>query len=208
MRPKLLVLGSLAAGFALFAWQTISQVVLPWHEATMSEFTNAPAVVSAIRAGAPENGMYFAGQGVLAAVSFTPTMADKTSGEPMGPMLAAQLATDLIIASLLCVLLLAVPHLTPALGGRIAAIAASAAALTVHVSNWIWYGFSPAYVIVNSVDLVIGWSIAGAVLGLIIRRMTRADVPAASATGATAPGDVGPRAGSLRPPAKHAHRHA
>lgn len=53
MRTKLLAVGSLAAGFALFVWQTISQVVLPWHEATMREFANAPQVVAAIKAGAP-----------------------------------------------------------------------------------------------------------------------------------------------------------
>jgi len=207
MRPKLLVLGSLAAGFALFAWQTVSQVVLPWHAATMTEFTNAPQVVAAIRAGAPDNGMYFAGQGVFAAVSFTSMMADKTSGAFMGPMLAKQFVTNLIIAALLCLLVLRVPHVTPASGARIAAIAATAAALTVHVSNWTWYGFSPIYVLVNSLDLIIGWSITGAVLGVIIHRMTHAataSVPAGMAPLA----DHGPRAGSLRPAPKHTHPHA
>ena len=207
MRPKLLVLGSLAAGFALFVWQTVSQVVLPWHSATMTEFTNAPQVVSAIRAGAPQNGMYFAGQGVLAAVSFTPTMADKTSGEFMGPMLAKQFVTNLVIAALLCLLLLRMPHMTPASGARTAAIAGAAAALTVHVSNWTWYGFSPIYVLVNSIDLVIGWSIVGLVLGVIIQRMTRATTPA-DRQGVKAPADAGPRAGSLRPaPKPHTHPH-
>jgi hypothetical protein len=172
----------------------------------MKEFTNAPAVVSAIRAGAPGNGMYFAGQGVLAAVSFTPTMADKTSGEFMAPMLAKQFVTDLVIAALLCLLLLRFPHLTAATGARIAAIAAAAAALSVHVSNWTWYGFSPIYVLVNSLDLVIGWSIAGAVLGVIIQRSTRATTPA-DASGVKALGDLGPRAGSLRPAPKHTHPH-
>lgn len=206
MRPKLLVLGSLAAGLALFVWQTVSQVVLPWHAATMKEFTNAPAVVSAIRAGAPGNGMYFAGQGVLAAVSFTPTMADKTSGEFMGPMLAKQFVTNLVIAALLCVLLLGIPHMTAANGARVAALAAAAAALTVHVSNWTWYGFSPIYVLVNSLDLVIGWSITGAVLGVMIQRLTRTTKPAES-SGVKALGDLGPRAGSLRPAPKHTHPH-
>ena len=205
MRTKLLAVGSLAAGFTLFAWQTVSQVVLPWHAATMREFANAPSVVEAIKAGGAENGMYFANQGLLAAVSFTPDMADKTSGAFIGPMLAKQLVTDLVVGLLLCLLLLAAPAITPREGARIAAIGAAAAVLTIHLSNWTWYGFSPIYTIVNSVDVVIGWAITGFVLGWIIRRMTPAAAPTAKDHGVAAHADLGPRAGSLRPAAKHHH---
>jgi len=203
MRTKPLAVGSLAAGFALFVWQTISQVVLPWHEATMREFANAPQVIAAIKAGAAENGMYVAGQGILVAVSFTPTMADKSSTEFMGPTLAKQLVADILVASLLCMLLVAMPPVTPTGGARITAIAALAAALSIHVSNWIWYGFSPIYVLVNSVDLVIGWAIVGLVLGWLVRRMTKAETPHGAVAGVRAHGDLGPRAGSLRPAGRH-----
>lgn len=205
MRTKLLAVGSLAAGSALFLWQTISRVVLPWHAATMQEFANAPRVVAAIMEGAPRNGMYVAGQGILAAVSFTPTMADKSSMEFMGPMLAKQLVTDVVVALLLCMLLLALPPITPRGGARIAAIAALAAALSIHVSNWTWYGFSPIYVAVNSIDLVIGWAIVGFVLGWLVRRMMPAETAPGAGAAVHAHGDPVPRAGSLRTTGKH-HR--
>ena len=202
MRIKLLMAGSLAAGLALFVWQTISQVVVPWHEATMREFENAPRVVEAIRAGAPENGMYFAGQGILAAVAFTPTMDDKTSMEFMGPMLVRQFATNVLIGLLLCLMLITVHGVGPVTGARIAGIAAAAAALTINVSNSIWYGFSMMFTLVNSIDLVIGWSVAGAAIGWLARRLMPAS-HGSHAHATHAPGDRGSRVGSLRPVGKH-----
>jgi hypothetical protein len=206
MRTKLLAVGSLAAGFALFGWQTISQSVLPWHAATMREFANAPKVVAAIRAAAPENGMYIAEEGILAVVSLAPAGTDRLSPAVVGPKLAKQLVTDVLVALLLCMLLLAIPHITPAEGARTAAIAALAAALTIHVSNWTWYGFSPIYVIVNSIDLVIGWAIVGFVLGWLVRRMTLPETPHGAGAGVNAHADPGPRAGSLRPVGRHSAR--
>ena len=101
MRGKYLLIGTLAAGLTLFVWQTISNVAIPWHTATMKESNNA-AVVQAIHAAAPANGVYFSPQGVLAAVSFTPDMADKTKA--MGGNLVKQAVIDLIVALLLCIL--------------------------------------------------------------------------------------------------------
>jgi len=201
MRTKLLVTGSLAAGLSLFAWQTISQVALPWHEWTLREFENAPHVIDAIRSGAPENGMYFAGEGVLAAVSFTATLTDKTATEFMVPMLIKQLGANLIVGMLLCLMVGTGPHTLSNRRRIIAAIAATAAALTINVSNAIWYGFSQLYTIVNSIDLIIGWSIAGATVGWVARRM----MPAAHLTAAQPlrSGDRGSQVGSLRPAGRH-----
>jgi F0F1-type ATP synthase assembly protein I len=203
MRVKLLAVGSLAAGLTLFAWQTVSQVMLPWHRMTMQEFTNAPQVIEAIQAGGSGNGMYFAGEGILAAVSFTPTLEDKTSMAFMGAMLAKQLVVDIIVGALLCMLLLVVPHIAPRDGARIAAMAALASALTARASDWIWYGFSALHTLVNSLDLVIGWSIVGAVLGWLIRRLSPAGAPRHAEHGVKTGVDLGPRAGSLRPVGKH-----
>lgn len=203
MRTKHLVAGSLAAGLALFAWQTVSHVAMPWPEATLREFENVPRVVEAIRAGAPGNGMYLAGQGIFAAVSFTPTMGDKTSVEFIGPMLVRQFGTDILIGALLCLMLVTVPHISPLVGARVAATAAAAAALSINASNSIWYGFSALYTIVDSIDLVIGWSIAGLVIGWLARRMMPASHAPAVSAPRTAAGDHGSRVGSLRPAGRH-----
>jgi hypothetical protein len=102
MRGKYLLYGTLAAGIALFVWQTISNVAIPWHQATIKTFTNNAAAVDAIRANTSGNGVYTAPQGIIAAVSFTPDVADKTKA--MGPNMAKQMVIDLVAALLICIL--------------------------------------------------------------------------------------------------------
>ncbi|MFN2636556.1 MAG: hypothetical protein ABR585_05990 [Gemmatimonadaceae bacterium] len=171
MRGKYLLYGALAAGLTLFVWQTISNAAIPWHTATMSEFQNDNAIVQAVKAAAPTNGVYFSNRGILAAVSFTPDMADKSKA--MGPMMAKQIVLDLVVALILCLLV-------ARLGVRSAretAMTLGLGALTVgmikELSDWNWYGFGTAYSVVNVIDLVIMFALAGLVIGSIYRRQMR-----------------------------------
>lgn len=171
MRGKYLLYGTLATGLALFVWQTISHVALPWHEATMKPFTNNAAVVDAIRANTSGNGVYASPQGILAAVSFTPDMADKTKA--MGGNMAKQVVIDLVAALLLCVLVARIgvgrkrdTALTLALGGL-------AAGIIKEFSDWNWLGFSPSYAVVNVIDLTIQFALAGVVIAWLYKREMR-----------------------------------
>ena len=173
MRGKFLLYGTLAAGVTLFVWQTISNVALPWHQATMTELKDNAAAVQAIHAAAPVNGVYFSNQGIIAAVSFTPDMADKTKMS-MTPNLAKQLAIDLVAALLLCVLVARIgvgrkrdTALTLALGGV-------AAGIILELSDWNWYGFSASYASVNVIDLTIQFALAGAVIAWVYKRQAGA----------------------------------
>lgn len=58
MNTKFIVVGTLAAALTLYVWQVISNVALPWHEATMHMWEGATndAVVQAMRTHAPESG--------------------------------------------------------------------------------------------------------------------------------------------------------
>jgi len=178
MRGKYLVLGTLGAGVTLFAWQTISNVALPFHEATMKPFADSAAVVQAIRASAPENGVYFSSQGVLAAVSFTPDLADKTKA--MGPMMAKQFVLDLVVALLLCLLVARIGVGRKRDTAITLGLAGLAAAMTKELSDWNWYGFAADYAIVNTIDLAISFALAGVVIAWIYRREVRSDAVAAS----------------------------
>jgi hypothetical protein len=168
MRGKFLLYGTLAAGITLFVWQTISNVAIPWHKATMTEFKD-PAVVQAVHTAAPVNGVYYSNQGILAAVSFTPDMADKTKIS-MTPNLVKQLAIDLVAALLLCVLVARIgvgrkrdTALTLALGGV-------GAGIILELSDWNWYGFSASYASVNVIDLTIQFALAGVVIAWFYKR--------------------------------------
>lgn len=170
MRGKYLLYGTLAAGVTLFVWQTISNVAIPWHSATMKEFTNNAAVVEAIHAGAPTNGVYFSPEGVLAAVSFTPDMADKTKA--MSGNLAKQAVIDLVAALLLCVLVARIGVGRKRDTALTLGLAGLAAGIIREMSDWNWYGFSASYAIVNEIDLTIQFALAGIVIAWLYKRET------------------------------------
>src|SRR5262245_26580676 len=101
MNGRSLILCTVLGTIALFAWQTVSNVVFPWHEATIRPFADTSVVAAqAMRAQAPVNGVYFNPHGVVMAVSSTPDFADTTS--QMGPMMGRQLVLNFIGVLILC----------------------------------------------------------------------------------------------------------
>nr|NGX45764.1 hypothetical protein [Chlamydiota bacterium] len=55
---KPLIKCSIVGGVVVFIWYMISWLVLPWHTATLDTFENESAVVSALLANAPKDGIY------------------------------------------------------------------------------------------------------------------------------------------------------
>jgi hypothetical protein len=176
MNGKFLLYGTLAAAITLFVWQTVSNVAIPWHAATVKSFTDNTAAIQAIHVVAPTNGVYASPEGVLAAVSFTPDMADKSKS--MGPNMAKQIVIDLIAALLLC---LVVGHIGVGRKRDMAlnlGLAGLAAGIIKEMSDWNWYGFSASYAIVNEIDLTIQFVLAGIVIAWIYQRGTRGEAMA------------------------------
>ena len=189
MNGRFLVIGTILGALAMFAWQTVSNAALPWHEKTMHEFANSDSLARTIRAAAPTNGVYWSKQGVLAAVSMTPDLADKTSSAFMAPMLGKQLAIDLVVAFVLCLLLLRLPAASLVHTGRTFAMAGLAIALLIELSNWNWYGFAANFALVNAVDTTIQFFVTGVVLAWAARRFGAPR--AAEASGVNVPAGAG-----------------
>lgn len=192
MNGRFLLFGTVVTAITIFAWQSISNTVIPWHAATMREFANNDAVVQAVRANAPENGVYHSAQGILASVALTPNLIDKTT--LIGQMLGKQFIINLAVAFLLALVAL---RLRPATTLRTAtsfAIAGFAGSLLIEASNWNWYGFSGPWTAVNVIDQTIQWFLAGVVLAALMRRLA----PAAATGGVGIPAGAGIRQGSGR----------
>lgn len=168
MTAKRFMLGTLAGALTLFAWETISNTVIPWHQATYRAFTDSTAVLEVVRANAPGNGMYVDGRGVVAAVAIAPDMASRES--LMGIMLARQLALDLVVAALLLALFTALPRLPVRQYAITAAVATCAIAASIFGSDWNWYGFGTGWTLVNIVDRVVGYALVGLVFGALINK--------------------------------------
>jgi hypothetical protein len=168
MNAKTLATATLAGALTLFAWESVSNAALPWHAATMRTFADSTAAVQAIRAHAPENGLYVDMRGVVAAVSFTPDMADK-SGQ-MLPMLGTQLALDVVVALAFLLAMLRLPRAsTMQYAGAFAAAAFAISASTMF-SNWNWWGYPLPWTLVQVADRTIGFALMGLAMGAIVSR--------------------------------------
>jgi hypothetical protein len=176
MRGKYLLYGTLAAAITLFVWQTISNVAIPWHAATVMAFKDNTAAIQAIRAQAPTNGVYASPEGVVAAVSLTPDLADKSKS--MGPNMVKQIVIDLVAAFLLCFVVARIGVVRKRDTALTLGVAGLAAGIIKEMSDWNWYGFSASYAIVNEIDLAIQFAIAGVVLAWLYKREMRAETAA------------------------------
>jgi hypothetical protein len=181
MKSRYLLVGTVATALALLVWQSVSNAALPWHEATVRTFANSAAAVAAIRAQAPENGVYYANQGVLLTTAFTPDLANREN--MMGTMLGSQFLLDLGVALVLCFAVLRLPASGAVATGVTLALAGLATALVAHFSHSIWYGFPLDYALVNALDLAISAFVAGLVLGAPRNRYSRAPAVRADARG-------------------------
>ncbi|MEX2177670.1 MAG: hypothetical protein WD801_03100 [Gemmatimonadaceae bacterium] len=168
MKAKLLVVGTLAGALTLFGWETISNAALPWHTATMRTFADSAGAAQAIRTLAPENGLYYDMRGVVAAVSITPDMIDKST--LLGPMMGKQIALNVVVALVLLLGMQRLPRLTTSQYALVFAVAAFAISLSTFVSNWNWWGYPGAWTAVQVVDRTIGFALMGLALGGLLNK--------------------------------------
>lgn len=168
MNARLFTAAMFAGALALFVWETISNAALPWHRMTMRSFADSNAAVQAIRAHAPENGLYIDDRGVVAAVSFLPDTSSKAA--LLVPMMSKQIVLDLLVAAVILLAMARLPRATTMQYAGILAIAALAISASTFVSNWNWWGYPAPWVVVQVVDRTIGFGLMGLVMGWIANR--------------------------------------
>lgn len=190
MNGRFLLVGTIVGAIALFAWQSFSNAVLPWHMATMTAIPNDSAAVQAIRAIAPENGVHFSARGVVAAVSIRSDFGDRVVEMPT--MLGRQLLLDLAVAFVLCLVIMRLPAASATTTGVTLGLAALAISGIQSFSDTIWYGFTFAYSAVNAIDLAINGLVGGLVIGALANRSR-----AKEAGGVKAPAGAGMGMGDM-----------
>lgn len=165
---RYLLIGTLATALALFAWQTLSNAVLPWHTMSMREFADPGLMIGALDVTAPENGLYFHERGVVTVVSMVPGVADKTA--LLGPMLLRQFVLNVIAGFVLALVAL---RLGPAAlrTALVFAGVALGAGIILELAEWNWYGYPIVHVAVNAIDVTVNAFIAGLVLGALRDRL-------------------------------------
>jgi hypothetical protein len=102
-------------------------------------------------------------------VSLRPDMADKS--KHMGTNLGIEFATNCIEALLLTFLLWRSRAQGVFERAQLSGLMGLAAFIGLEISYWNWYGFSPRFVMGGLVDIVVGWYLAGLVLGWLMKKM-------------------------------------
>ena len=185
---KPLLKGAIFGGIVLFVWGFISHAVLPWHEATWNRFADEDAVAQVLTENAPRSGIYLypmgpkpegseeqkqaaeaemwekMRKGPFAFVAYT----DHGTTSMVRPFVV-QLLTQILGALLATWLLLQTSALSYAGKVTFLAVVALTAGVLCHVPNWNWWGFATGYTVVNLVDLVIGWVLAGLVIAKVAK---------------------------------------
>lgn len=180
-----LIKGGLLGGLIVFAWSTISWMVLPWHTASLRNFTNEDAVVQVLQANVPESGVY-----VIPGVQNTGVTEEEkkaceermTKRMETGPFLFASfkaggmssssmgmgfiiyLVTQMLAAMLITWVLLKMPGLT--FMGRAGVVVAIAliGGIIYELPMLIFWHFPVGHSMVNIIDSLVGWFLAGLVI--------------------------------------------
>ena len=132
----------------------------------IKQLADDQAAMAAVKAQAPGNGMYFGKHGVLLVISTRPDMADQTVN--MGPMLVKEAIDDLVIAFVLVLLLVSVKPESTMGYASTAGLIGVLISLTSFVRYWIWYGFTPGFVAVDVINVIVGTFLAGLAIAMIM----------------------------------------
>lgn len=175
---KKLLWGALAGGAILFLWGALSWMALPWHNMTMQKFPNETAVAEFLIHQTPQDGVYrlpwnfhkaLGGPLVLASVAHQ-------GGRPMVQASVFSFLIQALAAGFVTFLVLE--------GGiqkywdRVGCVTvfAIAAGIVGYLPQWNWWGYSAGHVLVEMLDLVAGWFLAG----LAIAKITAPAAPSSA----------------------------
>jgi len=173
MNFKYLLISALLGGLASFVWGAVYHAGIGIDMRVMSEFKDSHAVSEFVRDHVSGNGMYYAHEGVLAAVHLTPDLADR-SKQSMAPQLVRQYVINAVAAGLLAWLLLFTTIRTVLGAGGLFALAGLAAGVDSGLSAWNWYGHPVNFTLAMIFDQVACFFVAGLVIGWLRRKFAPA----------------------------------
>jgi len=173
MTARYIAVGTVVAAVVLFVWSSVMHVGL-WPESSVKTFKDEGAVNDVIRANGSGNGLYINKAGVVTVVHMDPNVPD--TFQNMGPMLTGEFISDLGVGFLLAIAF-ALVGITSARNGAAAGVVFGlAAAIHTYASESVWYGYPWLFTILNSIEIVVGWMLAGAVPGMLAAKMNRSQV--------------------------------
>jgi hypothetical protein len=173
MNARYIVVGTVGAAVVLFVWSSVTHMGLR-PESSVKTFADEGAVNDVIRANGSGNGLYINKAGVVTVVHMDPNVPN--TFQNMGPMLAGEFVSDLVVGLLLALGFGLIGIMSARNGASAGIVFGLAAAAHTYASESVWYGFPWLFSILNSIEIVVGWMLAGAVLGVLAAKMNRSQV--------------------------------
>jgi hypothetical protein len=158
--------------FALFLWGAMTLVLIPWHDQVLLEVADEAAVLDTLQEVAPAGGVYsvpvvhedYTATSPFAVIAWRPG----GFGMGQGTVMLASLLGYWLAAIVVGWLLSWTRNLS--YGQRVLFVAGlgAFASLAVHFQNWVWTGYSVGYTAMATVDVMVGWLLAGLILAWFI----------------------------------------
>lgn len=190
---KRVFLAGVVAGVAMFVWQSIAHLALPFGAAGVREIPSEPTVLGALQSAlGSTSGLYvFPGAGAEGMKDYDKKLAANPSGlliyhPPGSPgMSPSQLVIELlteVLEALLAVWLLSRSSVQT-FAGRVGfvVVVGVIAGITTNVSYWNWYGFPTTYSASYIGMQIVGFLVAGLVAASMLRRVKFAHPETAAA---------------------------
>ena len=166
------IIAAIAAGLVLFVWTSVSWTVLPWRDAAVEKLPNEQLVMQNLADSAPKSGLYYIPGDEADYTEDTPTafINIKKEGFQVGfaGMMIKGLILDIVVA------LLAVYLLSMARGlsfkKRVGFVTLTGVLIGIAGNGfyWNWFAFPGYYTIIQILDSIIMWFLAGLVLAKLV----------------------------------------
>ena len=184
-----LIIAALIGGILMFAWGAVAHIFLGVGEAM--PMPNETAMAAAMKANITDPGIYFMPgmdmkkqateeektafaakykEGPIAILVYRPTGDEIMSPKQLGIELASNIAAALVVG-----MILIFAAVSWGRGVIISTLVGMAGWLSINVSYWDWYGFPTNFVTSELIEQVVGWLLAGFVMGYILRHRALAD---------------------------------
>ena len=182
---KRTVVGGVMAGLVAFVWGGLSWSVLPFQTGKIRSMPDETAVAEFLAKTLPGPGVYqypgdpdpatgdagmqeamrrYARGPVVPLLVFMPGPGSMDLAGSIGSGLSANIFAGLLLSAILA---MASPARYWRRVGLVALIATFGVVIS-HVPYWVWGAFPGTYTLIVSIDAVIGWLLAGAVLARIV----------------------------------------
>jgi len=183
------LLAAVLGGLAFFCWSFVAHDVLPLGKTGIKEVPNEQAVLAAMKANMPGNGLFFipglglpenatraqqntAMEARMHKVETGPSgflVYHPSLSFSFGKALGVELGTN-ILQVLLAVILLGQTSLVSfAARWRFITLAGILAAITTNISYWNWYGFPGNYTLAYICTIAMGFVFAGLAAAAIVK---------------------------------------